>query len=460
MTDNTINSLRVLQVGVEAVKATGTLTMDTQPTADDTVTIGSVTYTWKNDATPDPGQIHIGANIAAAKVNFVAAVNGTDGFQAGPNPFASASAFSGDVSTLTARQAGPLGSLVATTETFTAVTNIFNATTLGATVEGVMARGTAVAATSRLAVEQLEWDDDPEAVYNPKVANGIIMRHQGPGTPVAHGTGWSLPDQAMIWEQMPLWFSMVMGAPTITGSLGGPYTFVWTTTPSANPNPYSVTLQRRFNNGLGNTIDERATYAMLTDLSLSFAANEQLRFSGSGGFARKFETSAITSGLTLPDFEVGVSALSSIYFDPLFADVGDTLLSEQVIGWKWDLLGGIFPRVTAEGRTALDFTKHQIDGDNRGMALEVMCLLDPTTYAAELTRASTIATNQFAVRVKVVGSDSRSLTIDQMMQHDKSLWAPGVDQGQDTVTFNLLDATDGTDALVVTLILPDTYAVA
>jgi hypothetical protein len=460
MTDNTINSLRVLQVGVEAVKATGTLTMDTQPTADDTVTIGSVTYTWKNDATPDPGQIHIGANIAAAKVNFVAAVNGTDGFQAGPNPFASASAFSGDVSTLTARQAGPAGTTVATTETFTAVTNIFNATTLGATIEGVMARGTAVAATSRLAVEQLEWSDEDENVYQPQVANGILMRHQGPGTAVQHGTRFSLPDQAMIWEQMPLWFSMLMGAPTITGSLGGPYTFVWTVSPSTNPSPYSVTLQRRFSNGLGNNIDERATYAMLSDLGLSFAANEQLRLSGGGGFARKFETSAITSGLTLPDFEVGVSALSSIYFDTLFSDVGDTLLSEQVIGWTWNFTGGMFPRPTAEGRTTLDFTKHQINGSERGITMEVQCLLDPTTYAAELTRAATPATNQFAVRVKVVGTDSRSLTIDQLMQHDKPLWAPGVDQGQDVVTFSLLDATDGTDALVVTLILPDTYAVA
>lgn len=459
MTDNTIAALRVNQVGIEAVKATGTLTMDTQPTATDTVTVGTITYTWMASGAVS-GQINRGADLAAAKVNFVAAINGSDGIQAGPNPFASAAAFSGNVCTLTARMAGPLGSLVATTETFTAVSNVFNATTLGATVEGVMARGTAVAATSRLAVEQLEWGDDDENVYNPQVANGILFRHTGPGTAVQHGTRFTLPDQAALWEQLPLWFSMLMGAPTLTGSLGGPYTFVWTSSPGANPSPYSVTLQRRLDNGLGSTIDERAAYCMLAELGLSFAANEQLRLSGGAGFARKFETSAITGGLTLPDFEVMVSALSTVYFDTLFSDVGDTLLAEQVIGWNWKHMSGMSPLATAEGRTSLDFTKHQMNGSERGVDLEITCLLDPTTYAAELTRAASPATNQFAVRVKVAGTDGRLLTIDQMMQHDKPLWAPGVEDGQDVVTFRLLDATDGTDALVVTLTLPDTYSVA
>lgn len=458
MADNTITALRVLQVGLEAVKATGTLTMDTQPTANDTVTVGTVTYTYvASGATA--GQINRGAAVGNSQTNFVAAINGTDGINSA-NPYATAAAFVGNVCTLSARIPGPLPT-VATTETFTAGTNIFNAATLGTTTPGSHARGTAVAATSRLAVEQLEWGDDDEQVYNPQVQNGNLTRFQGPGTPVQHGTRFTLPDQAAIWEQLPLFFSMLFGAPALTGAAGGPFTFVWTNAPTTNPNPFAVTLERRFTNGTNN-IDENAAYCMLSQLGFSFAVNEQLHMTGGTGFARKFSTmgGGITAGLTLPSFETMVSALSTVYFDALWANVGNTLLAEQVIGWNLTFLNGVFPRHTAEARTTLDFTKHQFNGGERGIDLEVTALLDPTTYAAELTRASAAATNQFAVQVKVVGSTTHSLKIDMMMQHDKSLFSPGIDQGQDIVSFALKDAADSTNFLRVTLVLPSSFVVA
>src|SRR4051812_36031600 len=117
MADNTLQALRILQLGLEAVKAQGKLTMDTQPTANDTVTVGTITYTWKASGAVS-GEINRGADLAAAKVNFVAAINGLDSIQAGPNPFASAAAFVSNDCTLTARIPGPFGNSIATTETF------------------------------------------------------------------------------------------------------------------------------------------------------------------------------------------------------------------------------------------------------------------------------------------------------------------------------------------------------
>lgn len=461
MADNTIEALRVVQVGIEGVAAQGIFTMGVQPTAGKTMVIGGVTYTWRAAIDADTaGEISIGTNLATAKTAFLAAINGTDSIN-DPNPFASASAFTGDVTTITARVPGPAGNTIVFTLPTPDVGNSVNGTgTLGATTSGSMARGTAVAATTRLAIEQIEWGRGPEAIYHPRVANGILMRYQNAGTPVAHGTDFTLPDQAAIWEQLPLWFSMMLGAPTITGALGGPYTMVWSVAAGENPNPYSATLQRKFDNGLSGTVEQQATYAMLTELGLSFAANEQLHLSAGAGFARKFETTSITTGLTLPQFEIMVSALSKVYFDNLWDDVGETLLAEQVIGWNWKFMSGIFARVTAEGRVTKDFTKHQIDGGQRGIDLDIQVLLDPTTYAAEVTRASSPETNQFAVRVEVAGSDGRLLWIDQLMQHDDPLPQPAVDQGQDVVTFPLRDATDGTSALRITLTLPNTYALA
>jgi len=455
MADNTISALRVLQAGIEASKATAVLTMDTQPTADDTITIGSVTYTWKASGAVS-GQINVGADLPAAKVNLVAAINGSDLIQDGPNPFVTAATFVSNNMTVTARMPGPAGNSIATTETFTATSNVWNHATL---TGGAMTRGTQAAATERLILEQLTFAADGEKIYDPKVQNGILARYIGPGVPVQHETRFALPSQAHIWDQAPLLFSMLYGAPTVTGSLGGPYTMTWTVSPTANPNPYSVTLQRRLSNGLGDNIDEYASYCMLPNLGLAFAVNEELKLEGDGGFAREFTTlgGGITNGLSLPTFEVGVSALSTIYFDALFADVGTTLLAEQVIGWNLKFLSGVFARYTAEGRSDLSLTKHQLNGSNRGMDLQVTCLLDPTTYAAEVARASDPSTNQFAVRVHVDGSDSRSLDIDMLMQHTKPLFPPGESEGQDTITFDLADCTDGADFLVITLTTPNLY---
>jgi hypothetical protein len=456
MTDNTIDALRVNQIGIEGVAAVGTQVWAVQPTAGKTFVIGGVTYTVVASGASVAGQINRGADLAAWKVNVVAAINGTVSPNTNPNPYASAGTFTGDNLPITARIPGVGGnSIVFTMPTPDSGNSVNGAGVLGGTTPGSNARGTAVASTQRLLVEQLVWDDAPERIYRPKVANGILFRNRGRATVTQHGAGFSGPDQAAIWDQFPLWFSMLFGAPVLSGAAGGPYTYTWTVDPSTNPNPLSGTLQRQFSNGLGNTIDERATYAMLDGFGLAFASGEELKLNFKG-FARAFETTTITPGLTLADFEIGVSALSTIYFDDTFGAVGGTLLAEEVIGWKWDFIPGVFPRNTAEGRTTKDFTKHQINGNERASNLEIMCLLDPTLYAAEQTKAN--AGTPRAVRVKVVDSTTHSLTIDMLMEHAKTgLWAPTVDQGQDVVTFPMEESPDSTNAMVITLTTPDQY---
>lgn len=118
-----------------ATKASGSLTMDTQPTAGDTVVIGGKTYifvpVWTDTA---DGEVSIGADVAAAQANLVAAINGTDGISTA-NAYVRASAFASDVSTITALIGGTAGNAIATTETFTAETNVFAAATLGSGVD-------------------------------------------------------------------------------------------------------------------------------------------------------------------------------------------------------------------------------------------------------------------------------------------------------------------------------------
>lgn len=136
-TTSTITSGRVrANISASATAAQGTLTMDTQPTAGDSMTIGTRTYVFVASGTADEeGEVSVGADLAAAKLAVVAAINGTDSVNTA-NSLVSAAAFSSDDSVLTAKAGGTAGNSVVTTETFTAGTNVFDAGTLGTTTAG------------------------------------------------------------------------------------------------------------------------------------------------------------------------------------------------------------------------------------------------------------------------------------------------------------------------------------
>lgn len=130
-----------------AVKAQGTLTMDTQPLDGDTYTVDTKVYTFQTLLTDVDGNVNIGGSLAQAKLNLVAAfdLSGTPGTDYANLMTAHASvdiaAFAADNSVLTAKATGAAGNTLVTTETFDAGTNIFDAATLGTTTAGVTAGG-------------------------------------------------------------------------------------------------------------------------------------------------------------------------------------------------------------------------------------------------------------------------------------------------------------------------------
>ena len=102
---------------VNAVASQGTLTVDTQPIVGDTFTIGTKEYTFVTDETAAAdGEVDVGADLADAKVQIVAAINGTDHNTA--SAFVTAAAFATNDCVLTAITAGVAGDSIATTETF------------------------------------------------------------------------------------------------------------------------------------------------------------------------------------------------------------------------------------------------------------------------------------------------------------------------------------------------------
>jgi hypothetical protein len=126
-----------VDIQADTVKAQGTLTVDTNPVSGDTFTIGEKVFTIVPAGTASgEGQVNRGGNVGTTQENIVAAINGTDGHNT-PHPLVSAAAFGGDACVITALVGGVAGNSIATTQTFTAGSNVFDAATLGTTTAGV-----------------------------------------------------------------------------------------------------------------------------------------------------------------------------------------------------------------------------------------------------------------------------------------------------------------------------------
>jgi hypothetical protein len=128
----------------ENIRAQGTLTMDTNPidANGDTITIGSITYRFKSSMA-QANDVKIGATVADTQASLVKVINGTGeagtDYYAGtttPHPQVMADDFASDDCVITALAPGEEGNSIATTETFTAGTNVFDDATLGTTTAG------------------------------------------------------------------------------------------------------------------------------------------------------------------------------------------------------------------------------------------------------------------------------------------------------------------------------------
>jgi hypothetical protein len=109
---------------VAAVAATGVLTLTGNAIAAQTVTIGTITYTFRATV-PAAYDVLIGGSASATLDNLIAAINGAAGsgtlYGSGTtaHPTVSVVAGAGDTMDLTADTAGTAGNSIATTETMT-----------------------------------------------------------------------------------------------------------------------------------------------------------------------------------------------------------------------------------------------------------------------------------------------------------------------------------------------------
>jgi len=173
----TVTSGRVrVDLNTQATKASQTLTIDTQPTAADTFTIGTKVFTMVATGTADAnGEVNIGASLAVSQANIVAAVNGTDAFNTA-HPTVTMAPFTANLAVITAKAGGTAGNAIATTETFTAVTNVF----AGATLAGGLSP-TADQAVTAL-VTAINADDEALVTAVDGAGSTVVVTAESVGT--------------------------------------------------------------------------------------------------------------------------------------------------------------------------------------------------------------------------------------------------------------------------------------
>lgn len=143
-TDGVVSGSNIaVDVSSFATASQGTLTLGgSAPSNNETITVGTQTYTWKTTLTGAADEIKIGSTVDDCIDNFVYAVNA--GIGAGTlygtgtvaNADATAEKSSGTEAVLTAIIPGVAGDSIATTETMGDLANIFDDTTLGTTTAG------------------------------------------------------------------------------------------------------------------------------------------------------------------------------------------------------------------------------------------------------------------------------------------------------------------------------------
>ncbi len=308
-------------------------------------------------------------------------------------------------------------------------------------------KGTAVAATSKIAIEEMAFEPLDE-VHRPRLVKGLAVRSPGNEFALFRGTRWTARGYAE-YEQLQNWLEMsVVGSVTPTGT--GPYVWTYTRNPAADPALRAYTLERRVTD-LTNHIDNEWAYALATGITLSAGIDEAVRLEAEG-LARRIQASTLTAAQALPTIEEPPIALTKIYIDSTWAGLGTTQIVAQALDWSVKFSTGVSVFRTVDGRVDQDFTVDVINGGEVGLDVEIGLLIkaDSGQYAVEKTAAE--AQTLRAVRIQADGGSGRQIQIDMLLKHvGASLFTVEEQDGARIVRLRLQESTDGTNLLRVKL---------
>lgn len=301
-------------------------------------------------------------------------------------------------------------------------------------------RGTAVAATSKIALENMDLEPI-DSVVRPQFLTGKLHRYPGGNeTAIKRGTKWSISNSPVVYDQLQHLLAMsITGGVTAVGG-GAPYTWTFARSLTADPAPDTFTIERRTTDG-STPRDYEWAYNLLSSISFHYDLDQPLRFSCEG-FARRVQASTLTAALSYPSTEVP-SSHATCSIDTTWANLGVTPITGQVLSADVTFKTGLMPFDTLDGRSDLDFSTYVYNADNVGLDVTLRMLM-----AAQFPTEKTAAEAQTlrTVRLDVTGSASRELRLDMALKHEPgSLFKVDEVDGQDVIDMKLVDSDDGTN---------------
>lgn len=441
MVQSAITDLRKFQWGMQADYATGSVTMDTQPTAGDTLTIGDQVYTFRDAVDVDvAGEVSRGTNIATAQAALVDAINNgvtVGGVLLTPrNAKARVTAFVADVMPVIARQGGVAGNSVGLAETFTAGTNIVSGANLAG---GAVDADDAVPATSVIITNNIDIEPNGQ-VYHPELLRGLIQRYKGGEIVTQRGIKWTMPDTLAIYEQLPNWASYgIKGKVAATGT--GPYVFTFERDPTADPDIDAFTLERQMK-AFGGVVDEEYPYCFVSRITWKGGQNQPVMVNIEG-FGRDRQDSTFTPSLEAPPFVGLLASSSKLYIEDDWASLASpTQVEGQVVSWEVGFMTGYMPLYLADGNANLDWTRPVISSENTQIYAKVTLLVAPSAQY-EIEQAAAKNQTLRALRIETNGPDGRQAYWDAIVKHENSdLTKIGSFEGQEMVEMSFVESTD------------------
>jgi hypothetical protein len=275
-------------------------------------------------------------------------------------------------------------------------------------------KGTIVAATKIIRGNWIAGFTEEYDTYRSPYPSGVLANVGGAGVFVRKGV--TLKGEFDLSAEQALWplTTGILGAVSPSNSDTTAYTYTYT--PQLTTAIRTLdTLTGEFIMGDGSTnhVAREAGYGFCTQFSCKWATNQQATMSAEW-VLRASQTSTPTGSLAAyTSLEPLVTNLLSVYLDTSWAGLGGTQLTTIVRSAELDVMTGLAPDYTLDGRSDLDFTQHKVGP----FTAKLKMMLELNATAA--SRVANFRANDIVfIRLKNIGSLAGAATAYKTFQAD------------------------------------------
>lgn len=259
---------------------------------------------------------------------------------------------------------------------------------------------------------------------------------------LADGITLQEPEDGMVFESLPLIFSMGICASTGTEQTTSQGDYLWTfAVPQTGAESVgSITLEKG-----DDTQGYEVGYVLAKTITLSGDVDEGTVKCSVECVGADLRQTTVTAAIAVPAAEFMTAKLSRIYIDDTWAELGDTELEGALVNWSITINTGVHPKML--GSATRTFDSHGQDAITFEATFTFERIAGVATEELKFRPASGYAVTSRFARLTVTGDqigtgDSQTLQID--MAGVWSSWTP-IGSDRDGNTLDVAVLTGGYD---------------